>query len=146
MPTLIPLIYYSQQVGHARVDPPLGELPSSLRWGIALPDSIMRQHSGRPDVILARLRTLDDTLLSRAHPFTQLTAGSESLNLKLSRVALRHELIPLLRSFVQTHNPDLIRQARAICSTVHRAIYLDRDRTHLTLLNLREIPASGNVA
>lgn len=140
MPTTIPLYYYSQQVGLARVDPELGGLPTSLRAGVILPDTALKQHRGRPDVLLARLREQDD-LLPRCHPFYSIAIGDETLLLRLSRIALRPALVPLLHTLLDSGNEyqQVLATIRSLASTVSRPVFLDSDRTNLTLANLREL-------
>jgi len=139
--TTIPLYYSNRRVAQAFVDPFLLNLPSALRWSLRIPRALRTQYHNRPDLITAALLE-DPEFASRCHPYVQFSVGSSPVNLTLARVALRHELIPVLqRHFDNLSTPEeTYEDLTQILSTIGRIVYLNLSRTDCRVDNLREIP------
>jgi hypothetical protein len=136
MPSL-PLTYLSLPVGIAQCEGALTEL-SHLTWTLGLPRS--RVDSGRPDIILAQLRE-DPFFLSKCHPFTTLKLGKRSANLRLSRLTLRQQSIPLILRTI-FHREDHFDELASLSADIVRVVHVDSNRCNCRLSNLREITSA----
>lgn len=132
----IPLHYSYVVVGHALVDEPLSHLPSALRWGLVFPPSI-RATLRRTDLLLATLRE-DPTLLPKCHPMLQLRHRRVAVVLRLSHVALRPELVDLLRSYATQRSTSTLHSIVLLSTSVSRVTFVNRSRVDCRLSNLRE--------
>lgn len=135
-PHTLLLHYLGVPVGRALIDPELTEL-SSLHWGLELPKST-RRVIDRPDLICATLSE-DEGLLGMCHPFYQ-SGGSIRLVIRLSSIAVHHELIPLVLAYPTSPDKEsLLCEIRTILNPTQRIVCLNRNRVDLRRANLREI-------
>lgn len=140
MSAKLPLFYSNLHVGDALVDEPLAALPTELRWCLHIPQTVRRSLDRRPDLLAAALRE-DDTLRSRCIPQTQLQLCGRVFQLRLSRVALRPEIVHvLLRHFHNITPPqETLSHLTHLTSNVRRIIFLNSSRTDCRVDNLREV-------
>lgn len=142
MPSL-PLYYLGLEVGHALVDPPLAELPSTLKWGLAIPHTIRRMHKNRADVLLCLLRE-DPSLLPRCSPLAQVRLNHRSLNLRLSRLALFPQVVPVLQNLLCSANEALMDDVRSLTLFAPPIRFLNNNRCDCRLANLRVCSVSDD--
>jgi hypothetical protein len=132
----LPLTYHSLPVGIAQCEPAFTEL-AHLTWTLALPTSRRGDFRDRPDLVLALLRE-DPKLLASCHPYTTLRLGRRTMNLRLSRLSLRQQCIPLILSTI-FHQKDNFDELSAITASIVRVVHVDGNRCNCKLSNLREI-------
>lgn len=130
------LHYLGVPVGRALVDPQLMPL-ANLAWCLEIPKSTRRVFD-RPDLICATLAE-DDGLLAQCHPFHQ-SGGHHKLVIRLSHIAVHHELIPLVLAYASSPDQEnLLCEIRTILNPIQRIVFLNRNRVDLRSSNLREV-------
>lgn len=134
--TKLPLRYCEALVGHAIVDPQRVDL-LHLPWGLVLPDKA-RRALGRGDVLVLSLRE-DPGLLARCHPFVQLGPPSCRLVARLSHVALRPEVIPLMEDFRIEPSDSKRLTIVGIFNQIKRVLFMNSNRVDCRSSNLREV-------
>lgn len=133
----IPLYYAGIPVGQALTDDALDTLSPSLVWRVEVPKTIRRACKGRRDILTAMLR--DDILaLQRCHPYLWICSR---IPLRLTRVALRPELLPLINRTAAGSSPteDEFRQINELRRSVKEVVFLNGNRCDCRLENLREV-------
>lgn len=132
----LPLTYFDHVVGRAPVDPELvRSLNPTLKLTLDLPRADRIAHSGRPDILLARLRD-EPEFLAKCHPMFQ-TSG---LVIRLSHLALRPELTPLLSALNFPAQRESAKTLIRLClCSVGRVVFVNRSRVDCRLSNLREV-------
>lgn len=142
MSRTIPVHYYGQAVTQAVVDDSLvQELDASYRFRVEVPASLRRKGFSA-DVIAAMIHE-DETIAKLCHPVITLT-GSSVINIRLSRIVLRSELVAHLNEIVATprNNPRkerLIFDCLKLTKSVNRVVFVNSDRRDCRIENLREI-------
>ncbi len=132
----IPLTYFGYTVGRAVVDPELCELlPPELQWTLDIPKRDRRAHSGRPDIIAARLVS-EPEFLPRCHPFCQ----THGLVIRLSHLALRPQAVELLPHLAYPAERESAKALiRIALLGIPRVVFVNRSRVDCRLSNLREV-------
>ncbi len=139
---MLPLSYYNSLIGHAQVDRHiLHELSSKLKWKLELPH-VIRKHRLAPHVLVAMLRD-DETFLHKCLPYTTLS-GFQTFHVKLNRVVLRPEVIPLLNELLESPRTNkrkelVIYEVKNVLIKINRVVHVDRNKTNCSLANLREV-------
>lgn len=134
--TSLKVHYADQEVGNALVDHSLDDLSKELMWRLEVPKTLRRDCQGRKDIILAMLRE-DPDALARCHPYVWIKS---KIPLRLSRVALRPELMPLLNEVAAGRiSNDLLDTIRKISGQVKEVVFLNQVRTDCRSENLREV-------
>lgn len=144
--TLTPLVYCGASIGYAKIDGDLG-LASGISWRLDLPVSLRKRDSKglplhTPDVIAAMLCE-DSSIRTRCHPYW-LSHTFGSLTVRLSRLVLRPELVPMFNNLItmprghpekELIHHELKHQLRSIS----RVCFLNHDRTDCRRENLVEL-------
>ena len=131
------LFYASTHVGAAKFDDDLSDLSLSVTWRLEIPKTLRRSAQGRQDIIAAMLRD-DSSSLARCHPYCWI---SSKIPLRLSRVALRPNLVDLLNHVTSAGfpQPDILASIKAITAEIKRVIFINGDRVDCQTSNLREV-------
>lgn len=144
---LLPLHYFKVEVGKALVDDQLAQLSPKISWRLDLPNALHKLKLS-PDVLVARLRE-DTVTLHRCIPVTAITAPNKPIFVvRLSKVALQHNLIPLLNehaSLTRTHllkKEPLRHKIISLCQAIGPISFVNGNRVDCRSENLREIPFS----
>lgn len=133
----IQLYYAGVNVGFARVDDELKDLSLSVVWRVEVPKTLRRTVKGRRDVLTALLRE-DTSSLHRCHPYCWL--GSK-IPLRLSRVALRPALVPLVNQVMLAGHlqPDVHDSIKFLTSQIKSVVFINQNRVDCQYSNLREV-------
>lgn len=142
MPLTLPIHYYGQAVTQAVVDDRiLQELDKSYRFRVEVPASLRRK-AYSADVIAAMIHE-DESIAKLCHPIITLT-GNSVVNIRLSRIVLRSELLTNLNELAASPRNDprkerLIFDCLRLHKSVNRVVFVNDDRRDCRLDNLREI-------